>query len=394
MYITYFNHTTQIAEGRWGRGSFLANWWRIYAGDPGWVPPHYPSLRRELEPAHNSHLARMTPIFVYTEALARRQTSAKRSSHPSPATAAGLFEKTVTATVVLRDPRRRDGTAYLGLLRCVNSLESLEHLLDRLAEILWASGCRRVIGPTSLSPHLETGVLQDYWHQLPPLHTPCNPPYLPELVGIALHPLGRSQLYHMEIPPELPPSPPARAQLLPLELAHLVTAKRDSAQAHSKFSVGSLLPLLAAACPPWADFPPPDAEEAAFLLRWLGRWPLYGWLAQVNEQPVGFVLLQPDLAPLSRRAKGGRNPLWRPWLAWRSRRPVRQGRLLFGAVLPEWRGQGIGRQLLHQALVTGHHLGWRTLSIGPLPRAAAACAFLEGSGARPGQTYLLYQRDL
>jgi hypothetical protein len=49
---------------------------------------------------------------------------------------------------------------------------------------------------------------------------------------------------------------------------------------------------------------------------------------------------------------------------------------------------------LHQALVTGHHLGWQTLSIGPLSRAAAACTFLEGNGARPGQTYLLYQRDL
>jgi GNAT superfamily N-acetyltransferase len=237
----------------------------------------------------------------------------------------------------------------------------------------------RLIGPTGLSPHLGTGLLQDHWDELPPLHSPYDPPYMLEAVDSAMRPLGRSRLYHLEIPPERPPAPPALAQLSPLEPARLAS---------------DLLPLLAAACPSWADFAPPDAKEAAFLLRWLGRWPLYGWLAQVQGEPVGFVLLQPDLSPRLRRAGGGRRRLWRPWLTWVSQRPARQGRLLYGAVLPQWRGRGIGRQLLHQALITGHEGGWRTLSIGPLPTTSSACAFLERQGARSRQSYLLYQRDL
>lgn len=112
------------------------------------------------------------------------------------------------------------------------------------------------------------------------------------------------------------------------------------------------LEQLAAACPPWAGFAAPDAEEAAFLLRWLGHWPLCGWLAHVREEPVGFVLLQPDLSPHLRRSRGGRTLLGRFWLTWLNRRPARRGRLLYGAVLPRWQGQGIGRQPLHQTLLT------------------------------------------
>lgn len=387
---TYFNYSTRIAEGRWDRRSFLANWWRIYAGDPHWVPPHYPTLRRELEPSNNPHLARMAPVFMYVEALPRSERRTRRGSRASGTVPLGVpFEEPVAATVALCDPRRRDGVAYLALLRCANDPESLERLLGHLAEVLRARGCRQVIGPTGLSPHLRTGLLQDHWSQLPPLHTPYNPPYMPEVVSSALRPLGRSQpvpspdggarLYHLEVPPESPPPPPVRAQLVPLEPARLAT---------------DLLPLMAVACPPWAGFPTPDAEEAAFLLRWVGGWPLHGWLALVDAQPAGFVLLQPDLAPCLWRARGGRNPLRRLWLAWASRRPVRQGRLLYGGVSPQWQGQGIGRQLLHQALMTGRDQGWQSLSIGPLPGTAPACTFLEHHGARPRQTYLLYQREL
>jgi GNAT superfamily N-acetyltransferase len=199
---------------------------------------------------------------------------------------------------------------------------------------------------------------------------------LPEIADIVLSPLARSRLYRLKVPDEFPPAPPNRANLVSLEPARLVT---------------DLLPLLAAACPTWTGFVPPDAEEARFLLDWFGPWPLFGWLAEVDSEPVGFVLLQPDLAPRLRRTGGGRNPLWRLWLTWAGRRPVRHGRLLFGAVLPEWRGQGIGHQLLHQAQVTGRQQGWQSLTIGPVPTGAPAHKFLTHYGAEPQQSYGLYQ---
>ncbi len=371
MDVTFFNHSSHIAHSWWDRRSFVAAWWGIYARDPYWVPPYYPGLRRILEPGGDSHLARLSPLLIHTEALS------KRHSKGTPDPTIGLWEMPVAATVALADPRRQDSVAYLALLRCINHADSLKRLLEAAAESLRARGYRQVVGPTGLSPHLGSGLLQDYWNQIPPLHTPSNPPYMPEIADIVMRPVTRRQLYHLEIPPELPALPPARADLLPLDPARLAA---------------DLLPLLAAACPrSRADFVPPDGEEATFLLRWLGSWPLFGRLAEVEREPVGFVLLQPDLAPLLRRTQGGRNQLWRLWLAWAGQRRVRRGRILYGAVLPAWRGQGIGRQLLHQALQVGQQQGWQSLSIGPLPTTAPGGRFLKDHGAEPRQSYLLYR---
>lgn len=373
--MAYFNYSFTAADTYWERATFTRHWWRIYAGDPRWVPPYYPDLRRELDPTRNNHLVRLRPVLWYSEARVRRQ--------PRPGSQAWaaepMFEPPVIAAVALYDSRRRDRTAYLALLHAVNDPEPLERLLERLAESLGPLGCRRLIGPTGLSPHLETGLLRDCWDRLPPLSTPYDPPYLPEIAAIHLQPLAQARLYHLAIPPEPPPVPSSPAEIAPLEPARLA---------------GDLLALMVAACPAWAGFPPPDEQEAAFILRWLSRWPLYGWLALVDTRPVGFVLLQPDLGSRLKRAGGGRNPLWRPWLLWAGRRPARQGRLLYGAVLPDWGGQGIGRQLLRQALVTSHSLGWQRLSCGPLPDGSTGSKFLEHHGATAEQKYTLYQREL
>jgi GNAT superfamily N-acetyltransferase len=318
-------------------------------------------------------VARLSPLLISTEAMAKGRSGAEWGSIS--------FDRTVAAAIALTDPRRRDRTAYLGLLHCSNDLDSLERLLAAAAELLRPQGVRRLIGPTGLSPHLGSGLLQDHWHQTPPLHTPYDPPYLPEMADIVLSPLARSRLYRLNLPADLPPlvdRPASRANLTPLASARLVT---------------DLLPLLAAACPAWAGFLPPDVDEAGFLLAWLRLWPLLGWLAVVDSEAVGFVLLQPDIAPRLRRAGGGRNPLWRLWLNWAARRPVRRGRLLFGAVLPEWRGQGIGQQLLHQAYLTGRQQGWHSLTIGPVPDDAPANKFLAHHGAKAEQSYGLYQWD-
>jgi GNAT superfamily N-acetyltransferase len=368
--ITYINHSSRVAQSWWERWRFVANWWRLYKKDPRWRPPYYPALRRALEPGRSPHLARTSPWLVQTEALPRRK---QRSEMVDPS-----FERVVAASVVLTDPRRTDRTAYLALLHCINDLSSLKQHLAFIAEALAARSYHRLIGPTGLSPHLGSGLQQDYWHQLPPLHTPTNPPYLPELADLTLRPLTRSQLYHLDMPPDLPPAPSRRlASLRLLDPARLA---------------GDCLPLLAAACPATrADLVPPDAAEAEFLLDWLGRWTLLGWLAEVAGQPVGFVLLQPDLAPRLHRAGGGRSLLGRLWLAWAAGRLARQGRILLAGVVPEWRGRGIGQQLLHQARVTAHQQGWQSLTVGPLPATGPAPKFLKQQGAEPRQTYLLYE---
>jgi GNAT superfamily N-acetyltransferase len=216
---------------------------------------------------------------------------------------------------------------------------------------------------------------------MPPLHTPYNPPYLPDVLQAGMTPVQETRLYSVNATsPSVAPDGPAR--LTPLEPPRLA---------------GDLRPLLVAALDTGGLFPPPDEVEAAFVLAWWGVWPLHGWLAEMEHEgawtPVGFVLLQPDLAAPVAWAKGGRSWLRRPWLSWRSRRPATVGRLLAGGVLPEWRGQGIGIQLWRQVLAHAMDAGWRELTAGPLDPESAGASFLTARGATAQQRYLLYASE-
>lgn len=373
MNSNYYNYFAHYPQSGWDRWTFARSWWSLYDDDPYRVPPFYPTFRRALNPGRHSHLARFNFQPIYLEALPRR-TYGERGF-------GGLvLERPVAAGVILVDRRRSDRTAYLALLRCVNDAGCLRAFLEVATEEAQRRGGRRLLGPTGLSPYIGSGLLQDYWDTVPPLHTPYNPPYLPELVATtAWSARSSARLYHLPVHTEALLDAPSPAQLTPLDPTRLA---------------GDLLPLFAAALPNWLDFSPPDAVEAVFILRWLEPWPRWGWLAQVEDQPAGFILLQPDLAPWLRRANGGRNLLWRVWLRLAASRLVSRGRILFLEVLPKFRGRGIGRQLLRQGLAAAQQRGWQSVTIGPLPVTAPSHGFLEAVGAEARQTYQLYQRDL
>jgi ribosomal protein S18 acetylase RimI-like enzyme len=254
-----------------------------------------------------------------------------------------------------------------------NDVESLGRLLFVAQEQAFVRGRSRLVGPVALSPHLGYGALLDHFDQTPPLYTPYNAPYLPEILDAVFERVQMARLYHVPVHGK-PKNFPGRAFLRPLR------AEDDAA----------VLPNLMQALDEPLDFPSPDAVEAAFLLAWWGIVPRLGWIAEIEQQPVGFVLLQPDLAPALRRAKGGRNLLWRLWWQWRRTQPTRNGRIVAAGVLPQWRRQGIGSQLWSAALASAHLQGWRDISVGPIADDSAAMAFLLAHDAQPRQHYALY----
>lgn len=381
MELYYFNYTRHRADGWWDRRSFMHKWWRLHAQDSRWTPPYYPLLWRALAAPSASDQAMASPsisapLLLHLEALPRRRRPQQEPG--SPHFSGALMEEMVAATALFTSPQRAPGIARLGLLHCVNHIDPLERLLGELSELLWAMGCRRVIGPTAVTPYLPAGALENYFHVTPPLHTPYNPPYLPDLFASLLEPVQQTTLFHLPAPTEAPPVA-GPAQLAPLDPERLGN---------------DLAPLFAAACVVPPGLPPPVEAEIGALLPWLQLWPHYGWLATMDGAPAGFVLLQPDLAPSIRLARGGRNWAWRLWLHWRKTRPVNAGRLVFGGVLPAWRSQGIGRQLWRQALATGVTLGWRALTIGPVVDDSPGYRFLMAQGAKPQQRYTLYGGEL
>ncbi len=388
--MSYFNYQVhEVHAGAAGYGAlrqFVGAWWSIDRDDDRWTPPEYGPFRRALNPRHNAHLARLDATLIHIEAMHRTGVVRSRTDQQEiPLTS--VFERPMAAAVSVIDPRRRGQTAHLALPRLRADREAFDRLYYHLVETLPARNYHRVVGPVGLSPHLGSGLLVDSWDEWPPQHTPANPPYAPELFERRLRGLQIGRLYHAPVPANPPPVAPGPAVIRPFAPARLA---------------GELRPLLAAATEnPTAGFPPPDEAEAAFILRQLQPDTLSGLLAEVDGAPVGFALLGPDTAGRLRAARGGR-PLWgRARLALETRffpkNRVSNGRLYFGAVRPEWRGQGIGRQLWQRALGEAAARGWRSLAVGPVwldaKGTSPAAAFLERQGAAARQTYRLYERS-
>ena len=389
MFNGYFNYSHSVAVGYWERHAFLRSWWRVYATDQRWVPPYFPTLYRYLVRHPGPHLERMRPTLIRMEAL---PDTRRRANDGLSRTTGALWETTVGAAVLLMDQRRQDRTAYLGLLHCVNDSEALKRFVFLALETAAQAGYHRLVGPTALSPHLHSGVLENYFHITPPLHTPYNPPYVPEVMRAVLHPMRTQALFHvatdiMQNGTTTAAEPGLCVGLLAeaewkSSFVPLFTSVFDTGT-HSSRPTGATLEL-----------PAPDVAEAEFLLDWLSTWPLRIWTASLDDKPVGLIMLQPDLSRPVAWADGGRNHVRRAWLAWRSGRPVKSGRLLFFGVVPEHRGKGVGTALWQHALAEAHRAGWESLTVGPLPLAHPAVPFIRGRGGEPRQTYRLYTSEL
>lgn len=372
--MSFFNYSTVWPADWWARRSFVRAWWSIYASDPRWVPPDYATLQRLIARSASPLWRDEQAQLIYLEALPRRNGTGGPGLG-QPLLAGAVFEEAVAASLLLFSPSHGDGTAYLGLLRCVNDEETLERLLGAAMEAAAGYGCVRLVGPVGPIPAWESGALSSHFHTTPPLHTPYNPPYMPDLLASTMAPLLETALYHLPVR-KLENAANSPARLEPLTVAHIDRM---------------LLPLIAAALAPHAGVPDVSQREVDILQQWIGAWPTAGWLAKIDGQPVGLVLVQPDHAALERFTRGGRRLPWRWYGAWARRRPTASGRLLLGAVAPAWRHHGIGQQLLAQVLRHAQAAGWQSLTCGPYMPGSEAARLVQRFGAQPEQRYTLYE---
>lgn len=371
--MAYFNYSTHWPDDWWGRRSFEGAWWRIYSDDSRWTPPDHARWHRLVTRMDAPYWRRVRARLLYLEALpGRRQPVASPTMQPSLAGAA--FEEAVAAAVLFCEPGNQSAV-YLSMLHCINDEETLDRLLSAAMEQGMEFGCTRIVGPVGVIPAWENGALTNFFHTLPPIHTPYNPPYLADLLSSTLSVRQQNVLLN------LPVAPDTRTLTGPAVLSSLDLSSLEN----------TLLTLLEAALAPHAVAPTLDSDQAGLLLHWISAYPTTGWVALVDEEPVGFVVVQPDLAPLMRRFDGGRRLPLRWLLALAKRRPARRGRLLFGAVGVGWRRQGIGRQLLAQALHFAASAGWRELICGPFADSSLAVRCLQQMGAKIEQRYTLFE---
>jgi GNAT superfamily N-acetyltransferase len=382
MDVTYFNFQTEYAASRSQRRAFLQRWWSLGCDDPAWTPPCYAEYFQHLVQCRDAHTQRLRWVFLSQEAVRRRRGRNSWEMHTwvdsggIGSASLGIF--TSAAGIVL-DERLDPGTAYLFLPHVINDAGCSESLFDALASTCADLEICRLLGPTSLSPYIESGVQLDYWHLPVPNLVASNPPYLPELLAQFMQPVGKPlNLWHLPISARLAPSP----QVPGLRFEPLARARLAD----------DLLPLMVAACEAMPGFPPPDRLEVSYLL---SRLPptAQAWQAIYAGEMVGFTIIGPDISPALRAWRGGRNLVARLILSLALERPFQHGRIYFASVLPAFRRQGLGRHLLHQAIQLALAAGWRSLISAPLAEGSPGAALLASAGAQRGAAYRFFELE-
>lgn len=370
----YFNFSSHTMDDWWARRAFLHTFWRANGRDPRWLPPLYSQYKGALLGRNSPHAQRLHPTLLTLDAV---PVAPRVSGFAGIPMAGGGDDNIVGMAALLHDERPEVPTTWLGMFNFANDDEVLDRMLDAVWQRAAEAGSMRLAGPTLLAPSFAPGVLLDYYHVDPPLYTPYSPPYMPELLDLALSPLLYTRIFSLET--ESTPPLAGRAEFLiePLTPARLA---------------GDLLSLAQVA---FAEGPAaaPDALEMEFLLVGWSVAPLLGWTARSSGEDarvLGFVLAQPEVGRTVRRTSGGRS-LWgrlRSIIA--TAGGAERGRVLLGAVTEEARGQGVGSALLGALVDHARRAGWRWLDFGPVAEGSDAEAFLTQAGALPRQRYALF----
>jgi GNAT superfamily N-acetyltransferase len=145
-------------------GNFIRFPWKIYAGNPCWVPPLILDMKDRLN-------RRKHPFFEHAEAdcfLARR-------GGETVGRVAAILDRN-------HNTHHKDKTAFFGLYESVNEPDVARSLIETAASWAAERGLEALRGPMNLSMNDECAFLLEGFDAPPVVMMPYNPPYYIELM--------------------------------------------------------------------------------------------------------------------------------------------------------------------------------------------------------------------
>ncbi len=144
--------------------AFIRFPWRVYSGDPHWVPPLLFERKRFFDPHRN-------PFFDHTEAA---YFIAHRNGEPCG---------TIAAAVDHNFNRfHKEEAGLFGFFEVLRDQEAATRLFDTARDWVRSRNMRVLRGPFNFSTNQELGLLIDNFDHDPVVLTTYNPPYYRDLV--------------------------------------------------------------------------------------------------------------------------------------------------------------------------------------------------------------------
>ena len=360
--------------------AFIKFPWRIYKDDPAWVPPLLLERKEFLD--RKKH-----PFFEHGDAA--------------------LFLARANGEIVGRimasdDPNynayHRSNVGCFGLFDCVNDPAVAAALFEAAANWLRTKGREEIMGPIDYSTNYVCGLLVEGFKFPPTLLTSHNPPYYAALIeGLGFTKVMDFYAWWFAEPARA--ATRLRRIAAAFEKRHTASIRRGNLK-NFRAEAGRLREIYNDAWKENWGFVPFTEKEFEFMAKELKQLvvPEFTLIAEVGDEPVGFILCVPDINVAFRRINGRLTsygiPIGLAKLLYHKSR-LRTARLIALGVKPKYRRGGIAEMLvlriIEDAMIKRGFIGELSMT---LENNHLINRFLTAIGAEKYKTYRIYQRGL
>jgi hypothetical protein len=361
--------------------SFIRVPFLVHKDDKAWIPPLLMEREEAFTPSKNELLRRAEVRFW----IARRD---------------GRDIGRISAQI---DPlAQKEGSDPVGQFGCISAIDDREvfaALFKTAEDFLRGRGIRRVQGPFTLSINEETGLLIDGFDTPPMMmmgHDPVYEAAQIETLGYQ----GETDVYAYLLDMEAPLSRSAR-NMLERPLASSVRMRPLNLKDYSN-EVRRVVDIFNDAWSGNDGFVPltePETDELATRLKLLLDERLV-WFAEVNGEPVAFIVLLPNINEAIRDLNGRLFPIGLMKLLWRLKvRGLKSARVPLMGVRRSLAGTVIGSalplQLIGAIWPEVKKLGFRWIELSwILQNNLPMRHVLERLGAKSYKTYRIYGKTI
>lgn len=329
-----------------GRGElerFISLPWRLYAGDPYWVPPLKSNVRALLDPGH---------AFYRGDSARRQLFLAWRGNR--------VVGRIAAITNRAHNRFHEDCAGFFGFFECEDDTAAAGGLLEIAADWVRGAGCDTLVGPVNPSTNYECGLLVRGFDAQPRVMMTYNPPRYAEL----LEQCGLSKVKDL-LAFESPVHPGSFERLR--RVAEKARARQPQLAVravdlkHFSAEVAIVREIYNSAWERNWGFVPTSEAEFALLARDLKPLvdPRLLQIAFMGNDPAAFLLALPDVNPALAVLNGSRlNPVrvLRAMLIARRREALR---LITMGVKETYRRRGIEAVLFFEGLEAALERGYR-----------------------------------
>lgn len=361
------------------RDAFIKFPWRIYRNDPAWVPPLI--LERKAFLDRKRH-----PFYHHGDAalfLARQNS------------------KIVGRIMASDDPNynslHQTNVGCFGLFECIDNRDVASALFKAASNWVRARGRNEIMGPIDYSTNYVCGLLIDGFEHPPTILTSHNPPYYPPLIESCG--FGKTKDWYAWWFSEFPE---AAERLRKVAVAragrHGVTIRPVNLRKIEDESRRLRTVYNQAWEKNWGFVPFTEAEfdHLAHEMKPL-ILPQGTLLAEIGDEPVGFLIAVPDINVALRHINGRLTRFGFPiglikLLYYKTK--IRTARLVALGVVEKYRRAGIAETLVLRLMDAAFKRGFTGELSMTLEDNFMINRFIEALGAARYKTYRIYSRRL